>query len=418
MADYMSPNPFMTPDNFTASGGLGGFLAGQNQAVVQQMLNRNFISQDLQNQIDKYKAELAGAQLPGQEAAAAIDLAKNNSTLQNIWTPGPNGEPSLGTQGLVAGSQADLAKSQAATTGSKMEVGSDQFKVLSQIGTEAAAHGPLDPKKQADIDTANDWKQRAAGVGVDLGNPTDESTRQRLVAYARAAKNSIAQQQAKELEETKGGQALKRQIAANVGTANVATIGAQKEADKQKAITDRQMRLQQAQKTTEQSYIATKNLVARLPDDQITVGDISQILTAGQAYYYGQHYQEIPLLEASLDPKAKELLQSYQDQAKAQAEHDIENDPKLGPIYIKLMAKQGGNGATSTIPSLTNNPFSAATAGVQQAAGMNNGLPKVNLKQADIAWATAHKVAPGEVAWARSSPQNQAMFEKHYGQLP
>src|SRR5574337_945115 len=411
MADYMSPNPFITPDNFTASGGLGGFLAGQNQAVVQQMLNTNFISQDLQNRIDQYKAELEGAKLPGEEAAAAIDLAKNNSTLQNIWTPGPNGEPSLGTQGLVAGSQADLAKSQASTTGSKMEVGSDQFKVLSQIGTEAAAHGPLDPKKQADLDTANDWKQRAAGVGVDLGNPTDESTRQRLVAYANAAKNSIAQQQQEQLEHIKGNEAARRATITAEGGITQATINAQREADKQKEITARQLRLAQANKTGEQSYIAARDWVSRIPDDQITVGDFSRILAAGQAYYYGQHYQEIPLLEASTDPKAKQLLQSYQDQAKAQAEHDIQNDPKLGPIYTKLMAQQGGNGAVSTMPAPTNTPFSAATAGVQQAAGMNNGLPKVNLKQTDIAWATAHKVAPGEVAWARSSPQNQAMFE-------
>src|SRR5574337_631201 len=244
MADYMSPNPFMTPDNFTASGGLGGFLAGQNQSVVQQMLNRNFISQDLQNQIDKYKAELAGAQLPGQEAASQNELSRQTAIGAN-WQPGADGSPAPNVAAINTGVAADIAKNQASATGSKMEVGSDQFKVLSQIGTEAAAHGPLDPMKQADIDTANEWKHRAANVGVDLENPTDESTRQRLIAYANAANNSIAQQQQEQLEHIKGTNELERQKAANVGTANVANINAQREAEKQKEISERQYRLQQ-----------------------------------------------------------------------------------------------------------------------------------------------------------------------------
>lgn len=387
MADYMSPNPFMTPDNFTASGTAGGFLAGQNQAVVQQMLNRNFISQDLQNQIDSYKAQLAGAQLPGQEAQAQNNLS-NQQAIGANWQPGPNGEPSLNAQNINTGVAANIGKNVASQYGSTQSINTIRANTLAQMGNMIQQNGgSLDPNNPQD-QALNDYLvKKAASVGITFdNNQIDSGAAQKLVQIAqKEGLNSIKHQQT--MAEITAQTGAKEKVAETNKEARAASDAAKLEQERLKG----QFANQRAAMFTANSRSAqlndqllTQAIMSKDPAT-LTQSDMDMLLEVKtQAHFSDKAATDLAKMETQFggdsNPNAySEAINALHVQAQKEALADIMSNPTLKKLYQETRGKTGassvfaggaGNPLLNPTAATGGNPFSAATAGVQEAAGM------------------------------------------------
>lgn len=153
--NYMSPQSLETPNGFKANGPLGGFLAGMNQDLANQMIQREFQDDDVARAIQQQELQKQQMLFPSQQATANLTQAQAQSNLNDV---------NSGTYGAAqtSGLQATTARNQAAGAQSNLAKQQAAAQLWSQFYTESQAIAPdgqprpMDPGFQS---WWSGWKQ-------------------------------------------------------------------------------------------------------------------------------------------------------------------------------------------------------------------------------------------------------------------
>jgi hypothetical protein len=179
----------MMPNSFQASGPLGGFMSGMNNALMQQMVGRSLLGQDLSNQIDAAKATEATADVPNVLAAQNLAGAETAGKMPYASDIGASAG-----QGAVASNVAATGKSNQEILGQKMNAYDTVYHLLQSNPTllndpssKAQVNSILSSVNEPPVNDVASFAKQAAAVHSAIANSTAFQQKSQLASLAPAA---------------------------------------------------------------------------------------------------------------------------------------------------------------------------------------------------------------------------------------
>jgi hypothetical protein len=183
--DYLSPATYQTPNSFKASGPLGGFLAGMNQDIANQITQRGFANDDVEMQLKKQRLLEEQGLLPSKLAAADLLTAKSKDEQSRV---------NDGTEDAVARA---LAKSKISDSDTRQVENDVKQKTAAaplwvQMSQELESMGGhLDPMNPEHQQWMQSWREKMKPYAPNMPAFLDQGDIQKVMMQGQQADNFI-----------------------------------------------------------------------------------------------------------------------------------------------------------------------------------------------------------------------------------
>jgi len=219
MSDYLSPATFQTKNAFQAEGPLGGFLAGMNQDIANQLVQRGMAKDDLARQ----KAEEELRLMSGTtDSKIAQEIA--NARLKGLEADRYNEKTDTA-----------IASSKAITRGHEIKNDEDERTQAANLWVDFSNElkergGRIDPMNQDDRDWYGGWHQKMSKYAPNMPPMLDSANTQVALMQGEKAKQFLAMKSQAALNNRSYQQDMAKVGAQGDNAARVAQIGADQRA--------------------------------------------------------------------------------------------------------------------------------------------------------------------------------------------
>jgi len=181
MAGYLSPATFQTPNEWKARGALGGYLAGMNQEISNQIVGREFANDDLERQ--KKMAELEESQKT-LDSKIALEAAK--ARLAGMQADRFNEK-----------TDADIASSKASTKGQELKNADEERVQAANLWVEMSNElksmgGQLNPMDSNHREWYNGWREKMQKFAPNMPAMLDTAGSQNVMMQGQKGQQFLA----------------------------------------------------------------------------------------------------------------------------------------------------------------------------------------------------------------------------------